>query len=149
LTTFALDTSALVAWVLQENQRWRAIDALLRSPHADPVLPAPGLTELIATVRRRGNSSSPQEITLALDAMNVRTELMTIADLIRSAELHELSRLNPGAVSPRSQLPATLSTVDTLILAVSERLGVPVVTLDRYWSDFANSGHTTVKVVQI
>jgi len=62
VTTFALDTSALVAWVLQENSRWKAIDAALNAPGADPVLPAPGLTELITMVHRRGDLSPAQLI---------------------------------------------------------------------------------------
>ena len=71
------------------------------------------------------------------------------ADLIRCAELLERSVAPPGpaasAVGSRSR--SILSLADGLILAIVERLGVPVVTRDRYWSDFAEEGHTRARVV--
>jgi len=41
---------------------------------------------------------------------------------------------------------ATLSLADALILAVVERLDIPVVTLDTYWAEFSAQGHTTAMV---
>ena len=38
---------------------------------------------------------------------------------------------------------------DALILAVTERLGVQILTKDRYWTQFAANGHTRVDIVQI
>lgn len=146
MTTFVLDSSAIVAWVLREVGRWRAIDALLSAPTADPVLPAPGLAEVIETVRRKGNSSSPTLIASALAARGVRTELLTEADLVRAAVLMETAKSNPGAVHPVTSRPVTLSLADSLILAIVERLDVQIVTLDRYWAEFAAAGHTTAQV---
>jgi PIN domain nuclease of toxin-antitoxin system len=37
---------------------------------------------------------------------------------------------------------------DALILAVTERLGVKVLTGDRYWSQLTEQGHTSAVVVQ-
>ena len=70
-------------------------------------------------------------------------------DLIRCAELLELSVAHPGPAtgSTRSRARSVLSLADGLILAIVERLGVPVVTRDRYWSDFAEEGHTSARVV--
>jgi PIN domain nuclease of toxin-antitoxin system len=147
VTTFALDSSALVAWILQEVPRWRAIDALLSAPTADPVLPAPGLTEVIETARRRGNGSPSTLIANAVAAKGVRTELLAPTDLIRAAELIETSKQHPGAPHPTTGKPITLSLGDALILAVVERLGIPVVTLDTYWADFSGAGHTTAQVL--
>jgi len=147
MSTFALDTSALVAWVLQENGRWRAIDALLSAQTADPVLPAPGLTELITTVRRRGNTSPASLIVASLVAKGVRFEMLLEPDLVRAAELSELSEAHPGPVHPGMRRPVTLSLGDSLILAIVERLGLQVVTLDKYWDAFAAAGHTKAKVL--
>ena len=146
-TTFALDSSAVVAWVLQEVTRWRTIDALLSSEMADPVLPAPGLTEVIETARRRGNTSSGAFIASALSAKGVRTEPLSDEDLVRAAELVEVSTTHSGPAHPSTGRAATLSLGDALILAVVERLDVPVVTLDAYWATFATAGHTSAHVL--
>jgi PIN domain nuclease of toxin-antitoxin system len=147
VTTFSLDSSALVAWILQEVPRWRAIDALLSAPTADPVLPAPGLTEVIETARRRGNASPSTLIANAVAAKGVRTELLAQTDLVRAAELIEMSKQHPGAPHPTTGRPVTLSLGDALILAVVERLGIPVDTLDKYCADFSAAGQTTAHVL--
>jgi PIN domain nuclease of toxin-antitoxin system len=147
VTTFSLDSSALVAWILQEVPRWRAIDALLSAPTADPVLPAPGLTEVIETDRRRGNGSPSTLIANAVAAKGVRTELLAQSDLIRAADLIEKSKQHPGAPHPTTGRPVTLSLGDARILAEVERLGIPLVTLDTYWADFSVSGHTADHVL--
>jgi PIN domain nuclease of toxin-antitoxin system len=149
VSTFALDSSALVAWVVQEVPRWRAIDALLSAPGADPVLPAPGLAEVIEAARRRGNASPAALIAAAVAAKGVRTEVLVEADLLRAAELIETSKEHPGAAHPATGRVVTLSLGDALILAVVERLGIAVVTLDRYWVDFAAAGHTTARVLGV
>ena len=149
MTTFSLDSSVVIAWILQENQRWRSIDRILTADGADPVLPAPGLAEVIATVRRKGNTTSPQGIALALNSIGIRTELMGVPDLVRAAELYERSSAHPGSVNPRTGIRATLSWGDCLILSIAERLGTQIVTLDRYWSIFAQQGHTSARIVQL
>ena len=68
-------------------------------------------------------------------------------DLIRCAELLERSVAHPGPAASAVGSRSTLSLADGLILAIVERLGVPVVTRDRYWSDFAEEGHTRARVV--
>ena len=50
---------------------------------------------------------------------------------------------------PASGDPLTLSLGDALILAVVERLGVKVLTADRYWSQMAADGLTSAAVVQL
>jgi len=140
VSTVALDTSALAAWVLKEEPRWRAVDAILSASASDPVLPAPGLTELITVVHRRGNTSPSTLIVDALSAVGVRTEMLVEADLVRAAEMRESALSNGG----RAQ---TLSLADALILSVVERLDCPVVTFDRYWQVLAAEGCTTARVV--
>jgi PIN domain nuclease of toxin-antitoxin system len=148
VSTFALDSSAMLAWVLQETPRWRAVDRLITTAGADPVLPGPALTEVICAARRHGNVSSPQQIATTLKAMGVRVEDLTEVDLIRAAELLETSRAHP-AVHPVKATPVILSLGDALILSVVERLGVHVVTKDRYWQEFMAAGHTSARVLQL
>jgi predicted nucleic acid-binding protein len=148
VSTFALDSSAVVAWVLQEAPRWRAIDAILSSPDADPILPGPALSEVITVARKRGNASSVQLLATALLA-RMRVEHCTTEDLIRAAELYEASERNPGPPHPRTGVPPTLSRADSLILAVAERLRVQIVTRDRYWLDFVAAGHASARILEI
>ena len=148
MTTFALDSSAVVAWVLQEAPRWRAIDAILTRPDADPVLPGPALSEVITVSRKRGNASSVQLLATALLA-RMRVEHCTTEDLVRAAELYEAAEGDPGSLHPITGTRATLSRADSLILAVVERLEVTVVTRDQYWKDFADAGHTRARILDL
>jgi PIN domain nuclease of toxin-antitoxin system len=148
VTTFALDSSAVLAWILQESGRWKLVDAVLNEADADPVLPGPVLTEVIVTAHRRGNTSSAQHIADTLTAMGMRVEPAQDTDLLRAAALIEMSEDHSGEHRLTAQR-ATLSLGDALILAVTERLGVKILTKDRYWTQFAASGHTPVGIIQI
>ena len=147
MTRFALDSSALVAWVTQENSRWRRVEALLTQPGSQPILPGPGLTETIAVARRKGNTSSGATLRTVFLARGIVVEQLADQDLVRAAELLEESALNPGPPHPSSGLTPTLSLGDALILAIVERLGIPVVTADTYWQGFSLGGHTSATVV--
>jgi PIN domain nuclease of toxin-antitoxin system len=148
VTAFALDSSTVLTWVLQE-QRWRSVDAMLQATGAEPLLPGPVLAEVINRARGKGNASAPAQIAAALKGQGMVVVHPEDADLIRCAELLERSVAHPGpaasAVGSRSR--SILSLADGLILAIVERLGVPVVTRDRYWSDLAEQGHTRARVV--
>ena len=144
---FALDSSAVVAWILQEDRRWQGVNALLKAPGARPILPGPALTESIFVARRAGNISSPEQIATTLSAMGMVVEPAGEADMVRAARLLEVSAANPG-LHPTTGEALTLSLGDALILAVTERLGIKVLTGDRYWSQLAEQGHTSARVVQ-
>lgn len=144
MTAFALDSSTVLTWVLQEP-RWQSVDKMLNSPGAEPLLPGPVLTEVIKRARAKGNVSSPAQIAATLKGQGMVVVHPQDDDLIRCAELLERSVANPGA--PGAATTATLSLADGLILAIVERLGVPVVTRDGYWDDFAEQGHTSARVV--
>ena len=146
MTAFALDSSTVLTWVLQE-QRWHSVAQMLHGPGAEPLLPGPVLTEVIKTARAKGNASSPAQIAAALKGQGMVVVHPQDGDLIRCAELLELSAANPGKPDSAAESRATLSLADGLILAIVERLGVPVVTRDRYWQDFAERGHTRARVV--
>lgn len=148
MTRFALDSSAVVAWILQEAGRWQGVHALLTAPGAEPILPGPALTECIVVARRAGNVSTGEQIATTLSAMGVAVEPAREADMIRAAELLEVSQAHPGR-HPSTGDPLTLSLADALILAVTERLGLKVLTGDRYWSQLATDAHTSAVVVQL
>jgi PIN domain nuclease of toxin-antitoxin system len=124
------------------------VDALLRVPGADPVLPGPALTEVIATAHRRRNSSTAAELVNALTVVGMRVEHPVDSDLHRAAELIELSLANPGSRRVTGE-PLTLSLGQALILAVTERLGLQIVTKDQYWTQFAAAGHTSARILMI
>jgi PIN domain nuclease of toxin-antitoxin system len=146
VTAFALDSSTVLTWVLQEP-RWQSVEKMLRSPGAEPLLPGPVLTEVIKAARAKGNVSSPAQIAATLKGQGMAVVHPQDDDLIRCAELLEQSVANPGQLGATTGSTSTLSLADGLILAIVERLGVPVVTRDRYWNDFADQGHTRARVV--
>lgn len=65
-------------------------------------------------------------------------------DLIRAAELIEVSRDNPWHLGSTS---STLSLGDALVLAVTERLGCPVLTRDHYWKWLVENGQLDLHVI--
>jgi PIN domain nuclease of toxin-antitoxin system len=146
VTTVSFDSSAVITFLLQERG-WRAIHNFVARPDVDGVLPGPALTESVRTARRKGNISSPSQIFAALSALGLRVEHTEDEDLLRAAELMELSEENPGELDPRTGVKPTLSPGDALILAVTERLGCPVLTRDGYWKWMVDQGLLSVKVV--
>jgi PIN domain nuclease of toxin-antitoxin system len=141
----AVDSSVLLTWVLQEH-RWQVVERLLSNPELDVVLPTPGLTEVISIARKKGNTSSPQQLAVGIAARGVHFEPLTPDDTIRAAELLETSAAHPGPVGGRTGRPATLSLGDALILSVAERLSCPVLSRDAYWQLLSRDGHTTAAV---
>jgi predicted nucleic acid-binding protein len=142
VSVVCLDTSVLATWVLQERS-WQVVDRLLGRADVETVLPGPVLTELVELVRRKGNQATGPEIRDTLVSIGARVEHPTDEDLLRAADLMEIAKAHPGA---RGE---TLSPGDALVLAITERLGVSVVTRDSYWHLFASDGHTAVNVVTL
>lgn len=140
MTDVAFDTSVILTWLLQEPS-WQRAHNLLRNPGVSPVLPGPALTEVVVIARSKGNVSTGAQILLALQGFGARVEHPVDSDLLRAAELLEVSRTHPGAAG------ATLSLGDASILAVVERLGIKVVSKDQYWSELAEKGHTSAAVL--
>lgn len=135
----SLDTSAAIKWVLQE-QGWQAVDRVIHDARTDCVLAGPALTEVIFRARARGNASMSGQIASALRAQGIRIEPAIEADLVRAAELLELSAANPGPPRNPTQPGPTLSLGDASILAVSERLEATVLTGDGYWEWMLDQG---------
>lgn len=92
-------------------------------------------------IQRVLNQSTGQQLWEALSAAGVRVEHTTAGDLLRGAELIEVSEANPG---PNN---ATLSLGDALILSVGERLDCPVITRDIYWGWMVTNGIITTNVI--
>jgi PIN domain nuclease of toxin-antitoxin system len=143
----ALDSSTVLTWILQE-QRWQAINTVLARPDAEFVLPGPALTEVVTIARDKGNTSTGEQILLALTGQGIAVaHVEDSAVLLRAAELQESSRADPYT-RPRDpeRRPLTLSLGDSLILATCEAHGWPVITGDRAWKWHAERGDTTAVV---
>ena len=138
--------SSVVCTVLLQERGWQAILNALTRPDVEGILPGPVLTEAIAVARRKGNQSGGDQLAEALAAMGLRVEHPTDEDLVRAADLIEISDNNPGPPPQHSDREATLSLGDALILAVTERLGCMVLTRDSYWKWMVDEGHLQVRV---
>lgn len=90
----------MVSWVTQENRRGRAIDVILNQSGANPVLPAPALTETIVAARRKGNSTSPNSYVPRPWPRHPHRGV-TGAGLLRAAVLLETSQAHPHVFEPR------------------------------------------------
>lgn len=145
MTQIALDSSTVLTWLLQERH-WHAVDALLKKPDIEFVLPGPALTEIIWIARKKGNVSTGAAIATALRSHGIIVEVAIEGDLLRAAEILEISKKNPGPVNPKTKLPATFSLGDAIILAVTERLGCQIVTRDSYWNWLATQRLLSIKV---
>lgn len=139
MTEAIFDSSAIVTMLLQEPG-WTAIRNVLGNPAVEAVLAGPTLTEVVTVARRKGNQSDGHQIWEALSALGARVESATEPDLLRAAELIELSASHPGPDD------ATLSLGDALILAVADRLGCPVITRDTYWQWMVDEGLLTTRI---
>ncbi len=139
MTEAIFDSSAVVTMLLQERG-WQAIQRVLSNPAVDAILPGPALTEVVTVARRKGNQSSGRDMWDALAALGVRVEHPTEDDLLRAAELIELSEAHPGDDN------ATLSLGDALILSIGERLDCTIVTRDTYWRWMVEQGLLALKV---
>lgn len=137
MTTIALDTSAVVAWI-REEPGGSQIESVIVNPDADVVLPGPVLTETIHVLQRLGYTAAADDIAATLASHGLRVEPPQTEDLVRAAAL---LALKPSA--------GTVSLADALILAVAERLACPVVTCDRLWGDIARDGDTSAMVVVV
>ena len=158
VSRLALDSSVLVAWILQQPPVWQAVDDLVLRSGIELLVPAPVVTEVIYVVRARGNTAPPRQIAEALTGVGLRVEHLVNADLVRAAELVEASRTQSRAKTERRRTtPApqpsspqpSLSLADAMILAVAERLQVAILTRDRYWSELADGGVLATTVRQL
>lgn len=129
MIALALDSSVVCTLLLQERG-WQAIQRTVQRDDIAAIMPGPVLTEAIAVTRRKGNRSTAVQIHEALSALGLHVEHPTDADLVRAAELLEVSTAHPAPSSGAGE--ATLSLGDALILAVTERLGYLVLTRDTY-----------------
>jgi len=141
-----LDSSVVVTLILQERG-WDAIHRTVRRPEVNGYLPGPVLTETITVARRKGNQSSPQQLHDALLALGLRVLHPTDEDLVRAAELIEISQDNPGPPPAYSDRETTLSLADSMILAMTERRAYKVLTRDTYWKWMVDEGLIKIDVI--
>lgn len=115
-----MDASAVVAWLLNERGA-PTVGRLLRFA----VVPSPNAAESIRTARARGHSMSTDQIYARLEASCAAIEPFRDTEAPRAAEL----LLFADRVA-RGQL----SLGDALCIAVAERLRLPLVGDDGFWT---------------
>ena len=123
---FVVDASAVVALVRQENG-WRKVDAALK---AGAKIAATNLAEAVTTLKRRGNTSSTEELIENLAGLGLKVEDVVADDASRAAEVI----LESDALVAKGDLACPVSFGDATCMAVAERLGVPVISSDEAWS---------------
>lgn len=134
--THILDAGAVLAWMAEEtgaDQVEKVLDGSL--------LPTVCLAEILRRAQVYGHPSPSRRIADDLvGAGLVLVEDLTQADAVRAAELRHFSYTarsrwtDEDLRHTRTSKPGTLSTADSLCIAVAERHGLPVLTTDRAWS---------------
>ncbi|KIQ62773.1 hypothetical protein TR51_27930 [Kitasatospora griseola] len=134
--THILDAGAVLAWMADETgaeQVEKVLDGSL--------LPTVCLTEILRRAQAYGHPSSPRRMAEDLVGTGLALiEDITNADAVRAAELRHFSYTarsrwtDEDLRHTRTARPGTLSTADSLCIAVAERHGLPVLTTDRAWS---------------
>lgn len=139
----SFDSSALIRLILKQ-QGWKGIQTTLRKIQNDEdyagIMAGPVLTEVIARSRAKGNSSSGQQIASALLSHGLTIEPATEVDLIRAADLLEISEAHPGPPKNPHDGGSTLSLADATILAISERHKARILTADKHWEWLVKAG---------
>ena len=113
-----LDASAVLVLLLDEPGAEVVVEVL-----SDGVLSAVNLAEVLSKLTDRGADVS--RLAEDLVGAGVLVEPMTAAD---AAQVAELRRIDQGRL---------LSLGDRCCLALGRRLGLPVMTADRAWSELA------------
>lgn len=133
-----LDSGAVLAWMADEAGVDQ-VEAVLEGAR----LPTACLTEVLRRAQAYGHPSPPLRIADDLAGAGVLfDEMVTKADAIRAAELRHRSYATRAQWTEedlkhaRVTKPGTLSTVDSLCIAIAERLELPVLTSDRAWAVF-------------
>ncbi len=149
MSALALDSSACVRWVIQE-QGWGDVDVYVQNSAVDIVLPGPVITETIAIARDRGNASSSQTLLTSLLAIGMKIEIAGPDDHLKAADLLVMSKLHRETRTVMGRPKTyTRSLGDALILAVCGRLGIPILTRDLHWTWLAEQGLIDVDVHQL
>jgi PIN domain nuclease of toxin-antitoxin system len=118
-----LDASAVLAWVLNEKG-CHTVDKLL--PFS--VVPASVLTEVIYRAQERGHDMDADELYQSLLVVGIAVEPVLEEDAVRAGELIAWSKADKDALN------RSLSLGDGLCIAVGERLELPLIGGDDYWS---------------
>jgi ribonuclease VapC len=122
LSTFVLDASGLLAY-LQDEHGAAEVEAALSS---SGVIGAANLAEALSKLAERG--ADPTSVVHELEQRGLlggllEVEALTVADAIAIAELRPSTRAHG------------LGLGDRACLALGRRLGLPVMTADRAWTE--------------
>jgi ribonuclease VapC len=124
-----LDASAVLAWVLKEQGRDVVAKLLPRS-----VIPASVLVETLYRAHDKGHKMSAAELRSSVVAMGVSVEPLLDDDTVRAAELIIASHTGTHRQA------GSLSLGDGLCIATAERLNLPLIGNDRFWSSSEAQG---------
>lgn len=128
-----LDASALVARLLGEVGA-DTVEVILAAGGA--ITTPLAVAETLRTCRRRGFAMDPDEILRYLESRHLRVEPVLPEDMRSIAANIALS----DAYRASDKKAGALSIADATCIAVAQRLGVPVVVSDEYWSNLDVAG---------
>jgi PIN domain nuclease of toxin-antitoxin system len=135
LSAFVLDASALLAYLNDESGAAAVEEALA----ATVVISAANLAEALSKIAERGGDC--RAVVRELEQKGVlgsliEVEVLTAADAIAIAELRPTTRVHG------------LGLGDRACLALGRRLGLPVITADRDWTELAQAAGVQVQAIR-
>jgi PIN domain nuclease of toxin-antitoxin system len=120
-----LDASAVVALVMRE----RGFEVVRRVVTAGAVVASTGMTETLATCRRKGHRRTSDDLMADLIELGIRVEPLIEDDCL---EMDFLLRRSDQERARNPELGA-LSLGDVACIAIARRLKLPVVASDGTW----------------
>ncbi|MEY9988124.1 ribonuclease VapC [Streptomyces sp. V4I8] len=139
MTTYLLDSSAVLAWLFSEKGA-EIVDPALTGG----AITTANLAEVVRRAEQRGYLRGPAELTSDLAAVGLAfEETLTEADARRAAALIAASYAERG-----SRGTPALSLGDGICIAVGERLALPVLTADTAWKDLEDLFRTPVTLIR-
>ncbi len=125
-----LDASALLAVLFQETGR-DTVEAILDTGHAAAT--SLGVAEALNVCRRKEHELNQATLRILLSASNLHIEPVIADDAFQIATL--LAQADAYRSTHRGGRGMTMSIADATCIAIAQRLQIPVITSDRYWSE--------------
>lgn len=130
MSAFVLDTSAVLAFLLQEPGG----DEVATLLEGRAIISAVNVQELLVKLLSKGMTSRHARLTI--QSLNLECHPHSMEDAEASAELTEHTKAKGLSLGDRS------------CLALAGKLGLPAVTADRVWSELAETVGVSVRVIR-